>query len=57
MLAGQKGALEQIEAAAKKAGIVLNKDFMEVIRGMDAEQFKLWSKELFNVAKMEELLV
>jgi TP901 family phage tail tape measure protein len=51
MLAGQKGALEQIEAAAKKAGIVLNQDFMEVIRGMDAEQFKLWSKELFNVAK------
>jgi TP901 family phage tail tape measure protein len=51
MLAGQKGALEQIEAAAKKAGIVLNQDFMDVIRGMDAEQFKLWSKELFNVAK------
>jgi TP901 family phage tail tape measure protein len=51
MLSGQKGALEQIEAAAKKAGIVLNQDFMEVIRGMDAEQFKLWSKELFNVAE------
>jgi len=51
MLAGQKGAIGQIETAAKKAGVVLNEDFMEVIRGMDAEQFVLWSKTLFNVAK------
>jgi TP901 family phage tail tape measure protein len=51
MLAGQAGAIGQIETAAKKAGVVLNEDFMQVIRGMDAEQFKLWSATLFNVAK------
>ena len=51
MLAGQKGAIGQIEAAAKKAGEVLNKDLMDVIRGMDAEQFAILSKELFNIDK------
>ena len=51
MLEGQAGAIGQIEAAAKKAGVTLNEDFMQVIRGMDAEQFKLWSATLFNVAK------
>jgi hypothetical protein len=56
MLADQKGAIEQIEAAAKaykfaggEIGITLNKDFMEVIRGLDPEQFALWSKELFKI--------
>jgi len=51
MLAEQEGAIGEIEAAAKKAGVVLNEDFMQVIRGMDAEQFKLWSATLFNIAK------
>jgi TP901 family phage tail tape measure protein len=47
----QRGAIKQIEAAAKDAGISIDKDFMEIIRGLDAEQFKLWSATLFNVAK------
>jgi TP901 family phage tail tape measure protein len=47
----QRGAIKQIEAAAKSAGISIDKDFMEIIRGLDAEQFKLWSETLFNVAK------
>jgi TP901 family phage tail tape measure protein len=51
MLAGQKGAIEEIQVAAKKAGVTLNEDFIQVIRGMDAEQFKLWAATLFNVAK------
>jgi TP901 family phage tail tape measure protein len=51
MLAGQAGAIGQIEVAAKKAGVVLNEDFMQIIRGMDAEQFKLWSETLFKVGK------
>jgi hypothetical protein len=51
MLAGQKGALGEIEVAAKKAKVVLNEDFMEVIRGMDATQFQILAKELFNIDK------
>ena len=51
MLAGQRGAIGEIEAAAKKAGEVLNEDLMGVIRGMDAEQFAILSKELFNIDK------
>ena len=51
MLAAQAGAIGEIEAAAKKAGVVLNKDFMDVVRSMDAEQFKLWSEILFKVSK------
>jgi hypothetical protein len=47
----QRGAIKQIESAAKSAGIAIDKDFMEIIRGLDAEQFKLWSETLFNVAK------
>jgi len=47
----QRGAIKQIEAAAKSAGIAIDKDFMEIIRGLDAEQFKIWSATLFNVAK------
>jgi hypothetical protein len=54
----QRGAIKQIETAAKtykdaagNIGISIDKDFMEVIRGLDAEQFKLWSETLFNVAK------
>jgi TP901 family phage tail tape measure protein len=47
----QRGAIKQIEAAAKSAGIAIDKDFMEIIKGLDAEQFKLWSATLFNVAK------
>jgi TP901 family phage tail tape measure protein len=50
-LDAQVGAIKQIEAAAKTAGISIDKDFMEIIRGLDAEQFKLWSATLFNVAK------
>jgi TP901 family phage tail tape measure protein len=45
----QRGAIKQIEAAAKDAGIAIDKDFMEVIRGLDAEQFVLWSKTLFDI--------
>jgi TP901 family phage tail tape measure protein len=45
----QRGAIKQIEAAAKDAGISIDKDFMEIIRGLDAEQFKLWSETLFNI--------
>jgi hypothetical protein len=47
----QQGALKEIEAAATKAGITLDKDFMDIIRGMDAEQFALWSKTLFDIGK------
>jgi TP901 family phage tail tape measure protein len=47
----QRGAIKQIEAAAKSAGIAIDKDFMEIIRGLDADQFVLWSKTLFDVAK------
>jgi hypothetical protein len=50
-LDAQQGAIKQIEAAAKSAGIAIDKDFMEIIRGLDAEQFVLWSKTLFDVAK------
>jgi TP901 family phage tail tape measure protein len=45
----QRGAIKQIEAAAKDAGISIDKDFMEIIRGLDAEQFVLWSKTLFDI--------
>jgi TP901 family phage tail tape measure protein len=51
MLAGQEGAIGEIEEAAKKAKVVLNKDFMEVIRGFDATQFEILAKELFNIDK------
>ena len=47
----QRGAIKQIEAAAKSAGIAIDKDFMEIIRGLDAEQFVLWSKTLFDISK------
>jgi TP901 family phage tail tape measure protein len=47
-LANQQGAIKEIEAAAKKAGIVLDKDFMSILYGLDAEQFALQSKVLFN---------
>jgi hypothetical protein len=50
-LDAQAGAIKQIEAAAKTAGISIDKDFMEIIRGLDAEQFKLWSETLFNIQK------
>jgi hypothetical protein len=50
-LDAQAGAIKQIEAAAKTAGISIDKDFMEIIRGLDAEQFKLWSDTLFNIQK------
>jgi hypothetical protein len=50
-LDAQAGAIKQIEAAAKDAGISIDKDFMEIIRGLDAEQFKLWSETLFNIQK------
>jgi hypothetical protein len=50
-LDAQAGAIKQIEAAAKTAGISIDKDFMEIIRGLDAEQFKLWSEILFKVGK------
>ena len=50
--------MKSIEEAAKKykdaagnIGIALDKDFMDVIRGLDAEQFKLWSDTLFKVGK------
>ena len=45
----QRGAIKQIEAAAKDAGISIDKDFMEIIRGLDAEQFKLWANTLFDI--------
>jgi hypothetical protein len=51
MLAGQEGAIKEIEAAAKKANVVLNEDFMQVIRGFDATQFEILAKELFNIDK------
>lgn len=47
----QRGAIKQIETAAKSAGISIDKDFMEIIRGLDAEQFVLWSKTLFDIGK------
>jgi TP901 family phage tail tape measure protein len=54
----QDGAIKRIEEAAKKykdaagnIGIAIDKDFMDVIRGLDAEQFKLWSDTLFKVGK------
>jgi TP901 family phage tail tape measure protein len=47
----QQGALKEIEAAAKKAGITVDKDFMEILRGLDAEQFALQSKVLFDFGK------
>jgi hypothetical protein len=47
----QRGAIKQIESAAKDAGISIDKDFMEIIRGLDAEQFVLWSKTLFEIGK------
>jgi TP901 family phage tail tape measure protein len=50
-LDAQQGAIKQIEAAAKSAGIAIDKDFMEIIRGLDAEQFVLWSKTLFDIGK------
>ena len=50
-LDAQAGAIKQIEAAAISAGISIDKDFMEIIRGLDAEQFKLWSETLFNIQK------
>jgi TP901 family phage tail tape measure protein len=57
-LGEQDGAIKRIEEAAKKykdaagnIGIAIDKDFMDVIRGMDAEQFKLWSDTLFKVGK------
>jgi hypothetical protein len=40
-----------VSDAAGNIGISIDKDFMEVIRGLDAEQFKLWSATLFDVAK------
>jgi TP901 family phage tail tape measure protein len=51
MLAEQAGAIDQIRAAAKKAGIVLNEDFIGILKGMDPEQFNLWSKQLFTLGK------
>ena len=51
MLKDQRGAIKEIEQAAKSAGVTLNTDFMDVIRGLDANQFKLWSNTLFKVAK------
>jgi hypothetical protein len=57
-LSEQDGAIKRIEEAAKKykdaagnIGIAIDKDFMDVIRGLDAEQFKLWSDTLFKVGK------
>jgi len=50
-LDAQAGAIKQIESAAKTAGISIDKDFMEIIRGLDAEQFKLWSETLFDIGK------
>jgi hypothetical protein len=50
-LDAQAGAIKQIETAAKTAGISIDKDFMEIIRGLDAEQFVLWSKTLFEIGK------
>ncbi len=50
-LDAQQGAIKQIEAAAKSAGISIDQDFMEIIRGLDAEQFVLWSKTLFDIGK------
>jgi len=57
-LGEQDGAIKRIEEAAKKykdaagnIGIAIDKDFMDVIRGLDAEQFKLWSDTLFKVGK------
>ena len=50
-LDAQAGAIKQIETAAKTAGISIDKDFMEIIRGLDAEQFKLWSETLFEIGK------
>jgi hypothetical protein len=54
----QDGAIKRIEEAAKKykdaagnIGIAIDKDFMDVIRGLDATQFKLWSDTLFKVGK------
>ena len=47
----QQGALKEIEAAAKKAGITIDKDFMEILRGLDAEQFALQSSVLFDLGK------
>jgi TP901 family phage tail tape measure protein len=63
----QDGAIKQIEAAAKNAEalkkiekatgnkyggeILIDKDFMEIIKGLDAEQFALWTEKLFEVDK------
>jgi hypothetical protein len=47
----QDGAIKRIEKAAKDAGIAIDKDFMEIIRGLDAEQFVLWSDTLFKIGK------
>jgi TP901 family phage tail tape measure protein len=63
----QDGAIKQIEAAAKNAEalkkiekatgntyggeILIDKDFMEIIRSLDAEQFALWTEKLFEVDK------
>jgi hypothetical protein len=54
-LAKQQGAIQEIETAASKAGITLDKDFMGVIRSMDAEQFKLWSEILFKIGKKGQI--
>ena len=63
----QDGAIKQIEAAAKNAEalkkiekatgneyggqILIDKDFMEIIKSLDAEQFALWTEKLFEVDK------
>ena len=45
------GALGQIEKAAKKAGIAVSTEFMDMIEGLDAEQFELFAKDFLLIEK------
>ncbi len=45
------GALGQIEKAAKKAGFAVSTEFMDMIEGLDAEQFELFAKDFLLMEK------
>jgi TP901 family phage tail tape measure protein len=46
-----RGALLQIEEAAKAAGITLSTEFMDFIEGLDAEQFEEFRNQFLSISK------
>jgi len=51
VLQDQKGALDAIRKEAKDAGIVLSEEFMSIIEGFSADEFKNFAKDFLILGK------